>query len=224
VGYIMMALFDFLGKLCLGCLGKLCSDECKAWLPRITARVLRIAVRVLPADHRERYGEEWRSDLNEIPGELGRLVWALGLVRAAYKVSDAHVFARFFDRLAALLILLICSPTFLVVALLIKLTGPGPVMWTGMTTFRGREIRIRNFRKMSYDPKKLGIYGFLQYHPLRMTPITDGEDAQLDRIFRDCPPITLIGRFLIRYQMDLLPRLLNVLYGDISLGDLLRVL
>ena len=209
----MMALFNFLEKLCLDCLGKLCFDEFKAWLPWITERVIRMAVSILPENQQARYGEEWRGNLNDIPGELGRLGWALGLICAAYKVSDVHLFGR----LAALLILLVCSPMFLAVVLLIKLTSPGPVIWTRTMRFRGRDIRIRTFRTMSYDPKKLGIYGFLCYHPLRMTPITDAEDAQLYRIFRDNPPITLIGRFLIYTEMDVLLQLLNVLHGDIPL-------
>jgi hypothetical protein len=215
VGYIMMALFNFLGKLCLDCLGKVCFDEFKAWLPRLTERILRIAVSLLPTDQQARYNEEWRSDLNEIPGELGRLVWALGLIRAAHIVSDNRVFARMFGRLAALLILLVCGPMCLVVALLIKLTSPGPVMWTHTMKYRGRDIKIRGFRTISYDLKELGPYVFLHMH-LRMTPMTDGEDSQLERLFRDLP-ITLIGRFLIYTEIDQLPRLLNVLYGHFPL-------
>jgi Bacterial sugar transferase len=221
VGHIVMALFEFLGKLCLGCLGKLCSDECKAWLPRITERVLRIAVAALPADLRERFGEEWRSDLNEIPGELGRLVWALGLVWAALKVSNDHSFARFLGWVVALLLFLLGAPLCLLTALLIKLTDPGPAIWTSTTTYRGRDIKIRGFRTFSYDPKNLGTYIFLHLH-LRMTPITAGEQAQLNRIFRDNPPLTMIGRFVNYMEMDLLLGLLNVLYGDYSLSDLLR--
>lgn len=207
MGYIIAVLFN--------CLGKLFADEFKAWLPWITERVVRGAVSILPTDQQVRYGEEWRSDLNEIPGELSRFFWALDLIRAAYKVSNNHVFRGLFDRLAALLILSLCGPMFLVIALLIKLTSPGPAMSIRVMKYGGHVFKFRSFRISSYDLARFGPYAVLHGHP-RMTPMTHGEEVQLRRIFRD-RSVTLIGRFLIHTEIYLLPHLLNVLYGHIPL-------
>lgn len=71
----------------LAFLTKLFADEFRAWLPLVTEQMTRAAVRTLPADQRERYREEWRSHLNEIPGEIGKLVATLGFFWAGWKMS-----------------------------------------------------------------------------------------------------------------------------------------
>jgi hypothetical protein len=68
-------------------LGKLCADEVGAWLPWIALKITRIAVRTLPENQRERYDEEWRGHLNEVPGAVTRFGIACGCLCAAIKVS-----------------------------------------------------------------------------------------------------------------------------------------
>src|ERR1700756_1871868 len=63
-----------MGHFIAALLGKLFADEFEAWLPWITERVTRAAIRRLAEDQRERYDEEWRSHLDEVPGELSK-VW-----------------------------------------------------------------------------------------------------------------------------------------------------
>jgi hypothetical protein len=72
---------------CCAFLGKLLADEFKAWFPWIAERILQCAVRGLPENQRVRYSEEWRSHLNETPGEIGKSVCALGFLRAGWKMS-----------------------------------------------------------------------------------------------------------------------------------------
>ena len=55
------------------------SDEAKAWMPWLVRWLTQRAVRKLPADERERYAEEWPGRVDEIPGDVGKLVFALGL-------------------------------------------------------------------------------------------------------------------------------------------------
>lgn len=63
------------------------ADEFKAWVPRLVAAVIRCAVRRLREDQRDRYAEEWRSHIDETPGEIGKLIVGLGLLPAAWKLS-----------------------------------------------------------------------------------------------------------------------------------------
>jgi hypothetical protein len=76
-----------MGHFLAGILGKLFADEVRAWLPWIALQITRIAVWTLPENQRERYDEEWRAHLNEVPGALTKLVIACGFLCAAIKVS-----------------------------------------------------------------------------------------------------------------------------------------
>jgi hypothetical protein len=69
----------------------LVTDECKAWLPWLTKKAIDRAVRKLPAHQRERYNEEWRSHLNEVPGNLIRLWHAIDLSRAAVQIARTSI-------------------------------------------------------------------------------------------------------------------------------------
>ena len=61
--------------------------EFAAWLPRITEKILSLAVCRLPPEIRDRYDEEWRADLDTIPGELSKLCCSLDLIRAASRIN-----------------------------------------------------------------------------------------------------------------------------------------
>ena len=107
--------------------------------------------------------------------------------------------------LLALIILL--SPLFLTVALLIKATSPGPVFFLqerlGLTK---RGFRICKFRTMDPDAeaKQAELEGFNEV------------DGPAFKITND-PRITPIGRFLRKTSIDELPQLINVLKSDMSL-------
>ena len=77
MGYIL-ALVAVVGSILYSILTSILADECKAWLPWITERVIQHAVRKLPTNQRERCGEEWRSHLDQRPGNIVKLIEALG--------------------------------------------------------------------------------------------------------------------------------------------------
>jgi hypothetical protein len=62
-------------------------DEFKAWLPWITQFFIEHAIARLPASYSQRYREEWQSHVNEIPGEVGKLIAAISLLWAARRIS-----------------------------------------------------------------------------------------------------------------------------------------
>jgi lipopolysaccharide/colanic/teichoic acid biosynthesis glycosyltransferase len=103
---------------------------------------------------------------------------------------------RLFDIVAAAAGLILLSPLFLLVSILIKADSRGPVFFKQERMGRGfRPFQIYKFRTMAQDAPKQG------------TPITIGDD----------PRITRMGRLLRRTKIDELPQLINVIKGDMSL-------
>ncbi len=102
---------------------------------------------------------------------------------------------RVFDFTASLMGLIILSPLFIVISILIKLDSPGPIMYRGVRAGKNfKPFRIFKFRSMIIDSEKEGLG----------TPDND-------------PRVTKIGKWLRYYKLDELPQLLNVLKGEMSL-------
>lgn len=103
---------------------------------------------------------------------------------------------RCFDILAALLGLILCSPLFLMIAVLVKRDSPGPVLFRGARVGKGGTLfSILKFRTMTEDAGERGA------------GITTRDDAR----------ITPLGQVLRHYKLDELPQLWNVLCGEMSL-------
>jgi lipopolysaccharide/colanic/teichoic acid biosynthesis glycosyltransferase len=103
---------------------------------------------------------------------------------------------RVFDLLLSTLGLLALAPLLLVIAVLIKLDSPGPVMFRQERVGRfGQPFRIHKFRTMRHEPAGQGLQ------------ITVGADRR----------ITRVGGFLRASKLDELPQLLDVWLGDMSL-------
>jgi lipopolysaccharide/colanic/teichoic acid biosynthesis glycosyltransferase len=103
---------------------------------------------------------------------------------------------RLFDLLLSSLGLLVLAPLLLLIALLIKLDSPGPVMFRQERVGRyGQPFRIHKFRTMRHEPSGQGLQ------------ITVGADRR----------ITRVGGFLRASKLDELPQLLDVWLGDMSL-------
>jgi hypothetical protein len=66
---------------------KVLADELKAWRPYLVKKLIGFAVSRLREKQRERYNEEWSSYVEEMPGEIGRVLAAIGLVVAAVRIG-----------------------------------------------------------------------------------------------------------------------------------------
>lgn len=111
------------------------------------------------------------------------------------KKKLALLIKQIFDRVLAFILLIILSPVLIVLAIIIKCTSKGPVMFRQKRVGRYlKPFNIWKFRTMRIDSEKLG-------------QITVGN--------RD-PRITNIGWFLRKYRLDELPQLLNILAGQMS--------
>lgn len=103
---------------------------------------------------------------------------------------------RFFDFMGALVGIVLLSPVYLFVYLLLKRQGDGPVIYRQERIgYGGKPFFILKFRTMEVDSEDDG------------TP-------QLAR--KDDDRLTPVGRFLRLHHLDELPQLVNVLRGDMS--------
>ena len=109
----------------------------------------------------------------------------------------------------ALLILVLIAPVLLGLALAIKCTSPGPVMFVQKRTgYRGRKFGMYKFRTMVANAEELKeSLRHMNKH---------GADAIDFKIDKD-PRVTPIGQWLRRSSLDELPNLFNVVRGDMRL-------
>ncbi|WP_460163735.1 sugar transferase [Pseudomonas sp. S2_F03] len=116
---------------------------------------------------------------------------------------------RVFACVGALMILVLISPMLLGLALAIKFSSPGPVLFVQKRTgYRGRKFGMYKFRTMVANAEELKeSLRHLNKH---------GADAIDFKIDKD-PRITGIGGFLRRSSLDELPNLINVVTGDMRL-------
>lgn len=106
------------------------------------------------------------------------------------------ILKRFFDLFFSLPVVLLFTPLFLLISILIKADSPGPVFFRQERVGRfGKPFFIFKFRTMFVDAESMG------------RQITVGKD----------PRITRSGSFLRKYKLDELPQLLNVIRGEMSL-------
>lgn len=119
-----------------------------------------------------------------------------------------RVLKRALDIAGSLILLVALSPLLLVLAALVRLSGPGPVLY--------RQERVGQ--------------GGNHFGMLKFRSMIDGADARLPELLaaqgregsplfkvENDPRITPVGRILRRYSLDEIPQLINVLIGQMSL-------
>ena len=114
---------------------------------------------------------------------------------------------RPFDFAGALLFLIIFSPIFLIIALLVKFSSPGPIFFRQQRSgLNGRPFTIYKFRTMAVDAEQ-------RKHELAARNEMRGP---VFKVTND-PRVTPIGRTLRRFSFDEFPQFFNVLRGEMSL-------
>lgn len=105
------------------------------------------------------------------------------------------IFKRLFDIVVSLIMLLILSPVFLILAIAIKLDTEGPVFYRQVrVTQYGKEFRIFKFRTMVNNADKIG------------SQVTVGGDNR----------ITRVGKVIRECRLDEIGQLLNILGGSMT--------
>ena len=113
---------------------------------------------------------------------------------------------RVFDLVVTVTLLLMLAPLLTAIAVAVKLTSRGPVLFSQTRVGRhGREFQVLKFRTMIQDADER-----------KQELLADNEAAPLFKIAND-PRTTQVGRVLRRRSLDELPQLFNVLRGDMSL-------
>lgn len=120
-------------------------------------------------------------------------------------VADGAILKRIFDIFFALLALIVFTPFFIVVALLIKVTSSGPILYIEKRV--GRDGKLFNFPKFRSMVKNANTQ--------RLEVLGRPDENMLNR-YKNDPRITPIGRFIRRWSIDELPQFWCVLIGTMS--------
>ena len=106
------------------------------------------------------------------------------------------MYKRFFDFMTSLIVLIVFSPLFLILGILIRKDSEGPVFYRQVRIGKdGKPFRIFKFRTMVDNADKNGVTS------------TKEDDVR----------ITKMGRFIRKYNLDELAQFINVLRGEMSI-------
>jgi len=148
------------------------------------------------------------GDVSEIPAELPEqsksrapepasiLMFAFGLI-VSFVRKVYHIVKRVIDIIAGIVGMILLSPLFLLTAILIKITSPGPIFFSQIRAGKsGRPFKIYKFRTMRVNAEK------------ETGPVWAAEN---DNRLIPC------GKFLRKAHIDEIPQFLNIFKGDMSL-------
>lgn len=117
------------------------------------------------------------------------------------------IFKRTMDIFGSIIGIILLSPVFLIVAILIKLDSKGKVLFSQRRVgLNGKEFEIYKFRSMVEDAEELK----------KLLKDKNEMSGPMFKIKQD-PRITNVGKFIRKTSIDELPQLLNVLKGEMSL-------
>lgn len=114
-----------------------------------------------------------------------------------HKMSDMELcIKRVFDVFISFVMLILLIPVYIIIALLIKCTSKGPVI---------------------YKQERIGLHG-LPFYILKFRTMCEAAESGTPQLSLDNDPrITPIGRWLRKYRLDELPQFWNVLIGEMSI-------
>jgi exopolysaccharide biosynthesis polyprenyl glycosylphosphotransferase len=163
-----------------------------------SCRLRKVEVCVVPSAATLVGGEVFVSQETGIP-----------LLRLGYPTLDGpqRMLKRVADVVGALVGLAILSPILLSVALLVKLSSPGPILF--------RQKRVGTDEKVFAFYKFRSMYEDADERQKELEQQNEADGAVFK--IRDDPRVTSVGRFLRRWSIDELPQLVNVLKGEMSL-------
>lgn len=179
--------------------GTLLAQQVKGSIPEYAAAKAKAAALVLPSALADAYLEDWLAELNALEDKpLSALRFAHGLPRAACRiavlagaalpVSRLRLTAeRFFDISVSALVLVYLAPLFGVAALALRLERKQPILHVSLRVGRGGAI--------------------IHVNRFYTRVCEGGRPARLTRV----------GALLERVDLDQLPKLINVLRGELAL-------
>ncbi len=115
---------------------------------------------------------------------------------------------RLFDIMLSFVFIVLSSPLFVVISLLIKWDSPGPVFYVQQRVgLKGKRFNLFKFRSMFDGAEQMKS---------RLLNNNEVKDGVIFKMKKD-PRVTRFGKLLRKYSLDELPQLFNVFKGDMSL-------
>lgn len=139
-----------------------------------------------------------------------RPVAGLPLIHVSYPTLEGakRVYKRTFDILGSGLLILLGSPVLIAVAIAVRRSGPGDILYRQVRIGRrGKEFGMLKFRSMVQDADD------------QLESLLDAQGTSETPLFKvtNDPRITPVGKFLRKYSLDEVPQLFNVFLGEMSL-------
>jgi lipopolysaccharide/colanic/teichoic acid biosynthesis glycosyltransferase len=200
---VLLALVAVLLWILRQAFGPLIAEEARgsldAWCEHLATR----AARSLPPETAEGLEEDWLAELATLERRpLSALRFALGLSRAARGIArhaspvrppvGYPAFARLCDLITASTVLVLFGPYLLAICLVVKISGPGPIL-------------VRRAR-LGEGGRAFGALSFRTSRRIDSALPTFGPQDRLSEV----------GRVLKRLALDQLPAFYNILRGDIA--------
>ena len=167
------------------------------------AAKLRLVIRLFPQHSRLSEDDGWEGDIYR------------DLHRQEASKTREELIKRAIDICGSLAALLLLSPVFLVIGLLVKLTSRGPVFYSQKRVGQyGKQFNFYKFRSMYINNDS-------SLHKEYVTQLIEGgqqakQQNGMYKLMND-PRVTRIGRYIRKSSLDELPQFFNVLRGEMSL-------
>lgn len=117
---------------------------------------------------------------------------------------------QYLDQIIGVVLLLVSSPFFLIIAIFIKLSSPGPVIFTQLRLGKNRKpFRFYKFRTMYDDAEK-------KFPKLYEYKYSKKEIKTMQFKIKNDPRLTKFGKYLRKTSLDELPNLINVIKGEMT--------
>lgn len=133
-------------------------------------------------------------------------------------VGWGSIVKRIFDFFVSLILVILLSPLFLIIAILQKIFNPGTVLYKNERLSRfSKRIRLYKFRSMTHLPgwDSTNVDDAAEYRAMGREDLAL-EYEKYHKVTHD-PRVNRFGRFLRATSIDELPQIFNVLRGDLSL-------
>lgn len=136
------------------------------------------------------------------------------LVEAASRAARSDTACRVMSIVVASAGIVVTLPLMVVIAVLVKVTSPGPIIFTqtrvGLDRRDDREGRRNRRRQLDLGGKPFNLYKFRTMY---------ADYGNQDQVWAepDDPRVTPVGRVLRKFRLDELPQLFNVLAGDMNI-------
>ena len=135
-------------------------------------------------------------------------------VEEVFPAKRSESLCRAVNVLIAIVAMICLSPVYLLIALAVKLTSPGPIFYS--------QVRVgldRRYRRSDGDERRSHDHGGLPFmmFKFRTMQVNAESDGKAVWAMKRDPRVTLVGRVLRRTRLDELPQLYNVLRGDMNI-------